>query len=96
VNQSARRWYQFVPARYAHIAFAFLLSGTMTAIVSAVATVRNLGLDALTFDRWFRAFSSAWPVTFPCVLVLAPLVRRTVGQFVVAASPERAAQVRKD
>jgi hypothetical protein len=72
---------RFVPARFTNAAFGLLLSGLMTSIVSAVATIRNVGLDDATVGKWFNAFSASWPITFPTVLIVAPIVRRIVGRL---------------
>jgi uncharacterized membrane protein YhdT len=73
--------FRFVPARLTHAAFGFLLSGLMTWIVSAVATVRNVGWKAASVAKWFNAFSASWPITFPTVLIVAPIVRRIVTRL---------------
>jgi hypothetical protein len=74
-----------LPARYAQPVFALLLSGLMTLVVSGITTWRTDGDVGL----WLSAFASAWPVTFPTVLVVAPLVRRAVG-WLTAAPADRA------
>lgn len=74
-----------VPARFAPVVFGFLLSGLMTTVVSGVATLRNVGLTDDFAARWFTAFGTGWPIAFPTVLLVAPIVRRLVGRLV--ASP---------
>jgi hypothetical protein len=67
--------------------FGFLLSGLMSLIVSGIATAKGLGLDALGsnipnfFWAWMRAYTSAWPVAFAVVLLVAPVVRRLVNRW---------------
>ena len=79
---------QFVPARWETPTFVLLLSGLMTLIVSAITTIRNLGIGSGFVDDWLTAFVSAWPITFPPALVVIPVVRRIVKAIVVpAASP---------
>jgi hypothetical protein len=78
-----RRTITFVPHKHQHIAFGFLLSGLMTLVVSAIATLRNLGFDPDFVQRWFLAFITSWPVTFPTVLVVAPVVRRLLSLVVL-------------
>jgi len=65
----------------APILFGFLLSGMMSAIVSAIATYRVL--DAATpFARaWLAAWGSSWLVAFPVVLIVAPITRRLVARM---------------
>lgn len=71
-----------IPARWRSVVFAFLLSGLMTLLVSGLTTAINLGLDGFTASFWLAAFIRAWPITFPSVLVVAPIVQRLVGHLV--------------
>ncbi len=70
-----------LPARFAPILFALLLSGMMSCIVSGIATLRVTGLDGFA-TAWMAAWSFSWPVAFPTVLVVAPMVRRMVARMV--------------
>ncbi len=83
-----------INARYTNVVYGFLLSGIMTLIVSAVSTVRNLGWDDATVGKWLAAYATAWPVTFPTVLVVAPIVRRLVLHLIAppAAQPQPASR----
>lgn len=74
-------------ARYAHLrgaAFALILSGFNSLMVSGVATARALGWTAITRDpsffreAWFNAYVVAWPLAFPAVLIVAPVGRQIV------------------
>jgi len=80
---------QVVPAKFQNVVFAFFFSCLMTLVVSAITTLRNLGFDDATFAKWMAAFFSSWPVTFPTVLVVAPIVRRLSSKLVKPASPEQ-------
>ena len=64
--------------------FGGILSGLMTMVVSGISTVRALGWEQATASDWMAAFGSSWPVTFPAVLLLAPLVRRLVVRLTAA------------
>ena len=75
------RW-QVVPRRWRSVVFAFFLSALMTLLVSGLTTAINLGLDGFTIGRWLAAFVRAWPITFPSVLVVAPIVHRLVAKVV--------------
>ncbi|WP_128253416.1 DUF2798 domain-containing protein [Falsirhodobacter deserti] len=70
-----------IPARYASILFAFLLSGMMSCIVSGVAITRAAGIDAGLPVAWLQAWLSSWCVAFPSVMVLAPVTRRIVARL---------------
>ncbi|MGL5908625.1 MAG: DUF2798 domain-containing protein [Phycicoccus sp.] len=75
-----------LPARSAPVVFAALLSALMTVVASGISTVRGLGPDGFTASAWLQAFASSWPVAFPTVLVVAPVVRRLVARIVAPSS----------
>ena len=70
-----------LPARWAPVAFGFLLSGLMSLVVSGIATVQARGLEPGLVGGWMEAWLSSWAVAFPTVLVVAPFVRRLVAQL---------------
>jgi hypothetical protein len=69
-----------IPRRYAPILFGGLLSAIMVAVVTAVVLLVNQGLAADFASRWLRSFVTTWPVAFPTVTLVAPLVRRFVDK----------------
>ena len=71
-----------LPARYAGILMPFLLSIVMTMVVSAVATWRNLGMDADFTTHWLPAWMMSWVIAFPTLLLALPLTRRLVRLLV--------------
>jgi hypothetical protein len=74
-----------IPRRFRPIVFGGMLSGLMTLVVSAITTLRNLGLDGDFVQRWLGAFVTAWPVTFPTATIVAPIVGRLVDRIVEPA-----------
>jgi hypothetical protein len=32
--------------------------------------------------QWLRAFAHAWPIAFPAILIVAPIVRKIVGAMI--------------
>lgn len=68
--------------RFAPYLFGALLSGSMSFIVSGIATFRATGPDPLFFSFWIESWLFAWAVAFPSVLVLAPMVRKFVARVV--------------
>lgn len=70
-----------LPKRFAPILTGFLLSGLMTLIISGVATFRNIGLAEDFVSKWLAAYLNGWVISFPTVLVVAPLVRRLVAML---------------
>jgi hypothetical protein len=73
-----------IPARYAPIAFGFLLSGFMSLVVSGIATARAVGVTESFPGLWLEAWLPSWSVAFPAVLVVAPIARRIVTALVRA------------
>jgi hypothetical protein len=70
-----------IPARFAPIAFGFILSGLMSLLVSGIATFRAVGLPFDFVALWLTAWLSSWAVAFPAVLLVAPLARRLVARL---------------
>ncbi len=68
-----------IPQKYAHILFAFFLSGLMSLIVTAIATLRTSGPVDGFVGIWLGAWAPSWLVAFPAVLVVAPITRRIVA-----------------
>ncbi|MBF9035441.1 DUF2798 domain-containing protein [Rhodobacterales bacterium HKCCE2091] len=68
-----------IPARFAHILFALILSGLMSCLVSGLATWRALGVVEGFPALWLWSWLNSWAVAFPAVLVVAPLTRRIVA-----------------
>jgi len=71
-----------IPARFAPIAFGFVLSCLMSLLVSGIATLRNAGLTDNFSELWLGAWLPSWLIAFPVVLVVAPVARRVVGKLV--------------
>ena len=75
-----------LPARYAAIVMPLVLSVLMTFVVSAISTLKSLGLTPAFVSTWPAAWALSWLVAFPTLLAVLPLVRRIVT-FVVEAPP---------
>ena len=74
-----------LPARAAGVLTPLLLSLLMTFIVSAIATLRSVGLTPDVHWVWLGAWGMSWLVAFPTLLLVLPLVRRVVGRMVEPA-----------
>lgn len=66
------------PARYAGILMPIILSIIMTMVVSAVATVKNLGLGNDFTGNWLSAWAMSWIIAFPTLLMALPITRRVI------------------
>ena len=67
-----------LPKSASHIATAFVLSVFMTAVISAISTIRNIGMTAKVFETWPSAWFLSWIIAFPTLLLVLPVVRRVV------------------
>jgi len=70
-----------IPVRFAPILFGALLSIIMVGLVSAFVIAITQGIHAGFTAQWFRSCLTTWPVAFPTVTLVAPWVRRVVGQM---------------
>ncbi len=69
-----------IPARFSPLLFSALLSAVMVAIVSGFVIVTTQGLQPDFTTHWLRSCLRTWPIAFPTVFVVAPMVRRVVGR----------------
>jgi hypothetical protein len=70
-----------IPARFAPLLFGALLSAVMVCIVSAFVLLTTQGLHDGFAAQWLKSCLTTWPVAFPTVTLVAPLVRRAVAQL---------------
>ena len=70
-----------IPRRHAPVLFAFLMSVSLSGVLSAAITAVNTGLDAGFVGRWMHAFALAWSFAFPAVTVAAPRMRALVERL---------------
>lgn len=77
-----------LPARWAGILMPLVLSILMTFVVSAIATLRSLGLHGAFLSTWPGAWGLSWLVAFPTLLLVLPVVRRIVAFLVEAPRPK--------
>ena len=70
-----------IPKRYAPLLFSALLSAIMVCIVSAFVLLVSQGMTDQFLRQWARSCATTWPVAFPTVAVVAPLVRRLVARI---------------
>ncbi|OTG75418.1 hypothetical protein B9T26_05375 [Acinetobacter sp. ANC 4169] len=58
------------------------LSGIMSGAISCFNMIINKGLVDGFFSLWLHAWSLSWLMAFPLILVVLPLVRKFLMQFV--------------
>lgn len=72
-----------IPARFAPLLFSALLSAIMVCIVSAFVLVISQGIHPGFINQWVKSCLTTWPVAFPTVAIVAPLVRQIVTRVTV-------------
>lgn len=70
-----------IPARFAPILFSAILSAIMVCIVSAFVLITTQGFHEGMLHQWLKSCAMTWPVAFPTVAIVAPLVRNFVGRI---------------
>jgi hypothetical protein len=71
-----------IPRQYEALAFAAILSGFMSLLVSAISTLVGEGWSAHFVGTWMAAWGTAWLFALPCVMVAAPLARKLAARLV--------------
>jgi hypothetical protein len=70
-----------ISKKYSSLLFAFLMSLLMAMLMSGVLTALFAGIDSQFPAHWMRAFFHAWPIAFPSILIIAPVVRKFVANL---------------
>jgi hypothetical protein len=81
-----------LPARFAPLVTAFLLSLLMTCVVSLIATIRSVGLSSAALSLWPGNWAMSWLVAFPLILVVMPVVKRLSSALLDPPVPPPAGQ----
>ena len=71
-----------LPARYAAIVLPFFLSCIMTCLISAISTLRGVGLAPGVLQLWLGSWGVSWLIAFPTLMAVLPFVRRLTSKVV--------------
>ena len=71
----------YVPVRYSPLLFSALLSAIMVCIVSAFVLAISQGIHPGFAGQRLKSCLTTWPIAFPTVAVVAPVVRKIVGKL---------------
>ena len=69
-----------IPTRFSPLVFGATLSAIMTAVVSAFVILITQGVTDAFALQWLRSCAMTWPVAFPTVTLVAPMVRKMVAR----------------
>lgn len=70
---------KMINTEYHHLVFAFFMALLMSCIMSFVISVFNVGFVEDIFNIWIRAWSFAFLIAFPAVILVSPTVKRLVS-----------------
>jgi hypothetical protein len=71
-----------VPRRYRSVLMSVVLSVCMSAVVSFIVTIKNVGVCEDMASVWLAAWQVSCAIAVPARFVVAPLVSRFVGVVV--------------
>jgi hypothetical protein len=67
--------------KHSNLLFAFFMSVLMAFLMSGILTAIHLGLTPHFIAQWLHSFTLAWPIAFPAILLIAPVVRKFVAKI---------------
>jgi hypothetical protein len=70
-----------IDAKHSNLLFAFFMSVLMALLMSGVLTAIHLGFRSDFIAQWLHSFVLAWPIAFPSILLIAPVVRIIVAKL---------------
>ncbi|PHS68545.1 MAG: hypothetical protein COB23_09265 [Methylophaga sp.] len=65
--------------KYQPLVFSFFMSLFMSCIMSLVISIFNLGLASDIVAVWLKAWSFAFVVAFPTIMLMSPIVHKVVN-----------------
>jgi Protein of unknown function (DUF2798) len=77
-----------IPSRYSPYVFSFFMSLLMSGVMSFCITLLNLGWVTDVVILWLQAWSAAFVIAFPTIVLITPLVRRLVTLVIQNAKPD--------
>ena len=73
-----------IPSRYSPYVFSFFMSLLMSGVMSFCITALNLGWVTDLLWLWLKAWSAAFVIAFPTIVLVTPLVRKLVSLVISA------------
>ncbi|CAI3804093.1 DUF2798 domain-containing protein [Rheinheimera sp. MM224] len=67
-----------IPSRFSPYVFSFFMSLLMSGVMSFCITTLNLGWVNNLLLLWLQAWSAAFVIAFPTIVLVTPLVRKLV------------------
>lgn len=70
--------------RYRTVLFALMMSANTAFIVSGIIISMHTKPNTPFISQWMGAFTTAWPIVFIAILIIAPMVNKLLNLFVEA------------
>lgn len=77
-----------LPARYAPFVYGIIQAAITTAVATAIATNRQVGLGLVFLQEWSTTWVVAWLTMLPVVVFIAPFIQKVVMSM-TEVRPER-------
>ena len=71
-----------IPRRYRSVVISVALSVCMSAVVSFIVTMKNVGISPDMQAAWLGAWQVSCAIVVPARFIVAPLVERCIGAVV--------------
>lgn len=68
-----------IPRKHQKFVFSFFMALFMSGIMSFVITLFNIGMVDNILSIWLKAWSFAFVVAFPTIIVVSPFVHKAVA-----------------
>jgi len=78
-----------IAEKYQSLVFSFFMALLMSGIMSFVISLFNLGFIENIFFIWLKAWTFAFIIAFPVILIVSPVVRALVAFFIKADSQSK-------
>ena len=73
---------EMIPRRFAPYLYGIIQSGLTTGIATFIATQSQTGFGPEFVTHWITAWARSWAVMLPIVVLLSPIIQRTVAALV--------------
>ena len=71
-----------IPKKHEMKVVMIVMVFVMTTVLSFVSTVKNIGFTHLFVVNWLKSWAFSFIIAFPLVLLIMPIIRKTVSKFV--------------
>ncbi len=82
VQQTKKPLFSKLPAKYAAWVMPLILSGLMSATLSFMNLLMNIGVIDGFAVKWLSTWLFSWLIAYPVVLIFLPFVRRLTSLIV--------------